>query len=260
MEKHLAAAIEAAYRAGKALTDSLATPVIKKKGQSDYVSDMDLLSERIIREYLIGLFGNDAFLGEEGGYIGKENPEGIWVVDPIDGTANFLNNIPFWSISIGYEVNGEVIVGVVYSPTMHELFSASKGNGAFLNGKRIQVSNTSKSTEATIIMAPPIRHRDWVDRFFPLFKDLFSQSCDNRIFGSAALHLCYVACGRVEAYIEFGLMHHDLSAGSLILTEAGGNISPMDSNFPIFEKGDILACNAKLYTWYMSFFKNKWKE
>ncbi|MEG2951515.1 MAG: inositol monophosphatase family protein, partial [Clostridia bacterium] len=174
-----------------------------------------------------------------------------WIIDPIDGTENFSRGIAEYAISIGFESTpGELVMGVVYAPAMGEMFWAAQGMGAYLNDQPIHVSTQNDPQFAVTAVAPPFRRHELTHRYFATVEMLFLNTCDTRNTGSAALHGCYVACGRVEAYIEADVMPYDIAAALAIISEAGGNWGSLYSQGHPFETHEILCSNSLLYPWY----------
>ena len=171
-----------------------------------------------------------------------------WILDPIDGTTNLIHDMKLSAVALGYYENGEITFGAVYNPFMDELFHASLGGGAWLNGKRITVAHDRELKDAVIAFGPcPYEKEQYTEENFAVFKKLFLHSADFRRTGSAELDLCYIACGRVEAYLERNLKPWDYSAGSIILTEAGGEISDWEGGaLPYLKNADILGCAPQL--------------
>ena len=248
-EKRLKAAKRAAVKAGRALLAARA-PAVHSKGWHDFVTEMDLVSERIIIDYLSARFPADRFYSEESG--GETSPgAGLWIIDPIDGTGDFIRDIPFYSISIAYrDKSGDLSAGVIYNPRQKELFCAGRGTGAFLNGKPIRVSALADPADAYTIVSPHPRLHKGVPSFFDLMREIFLKSLDQRNFGSAALHLAYVACGRADAFLHLGLKLYDIAAGLVILTEAGGRYSGFFEGENVMETGNLVATNGILHDWY----------
>ncbi len=252
LTKRQRAAEEAARKAGAFLlgasrNDSLGTTA---KGRNDFVTVMDVKSEEIIKAYLHDRFPEDNFLGEEGGYE-KYGDGGTWVIDPIDGTSNFIHGLPGFTVSIGYEVEQwKPVVGVVYNPSHDALYSAQTGTGAFLNGKPISVSSVDDPHRTAILTSPPLRNPARLNTYLELFEKLCRESGEIRGFGSAALHLCYIADGKADAYIEFNLNYHDIAAGLVLVSEAGGKVSHLDMNdigdFP----SHFIISNENLHEWF----------
>jgi myo-inositol-1(or 4)-monophosphatase len=220
---------------------------VSVKGPGDFVSTADLKSERTLKQELGRARPAYAMLFEEGGSTPGTDPHHRWIVDPLDGTLNFLHGIPHFSISIGLERDGEIVAGVVYDPTRNEMFVAEKGAGAYLNDRRLRVSGRRKMDEALIAMGhsrpgTPIyaKHNAAADA-------VSRATGGTRRFGSAALDLAYVAAGRYDGFWEFGLSPWDIAAGLLIVREAGGYVSDLSGGHAMMETGDILAANDHLH-------------
>ncbi len=241
----LAAAEEAARKSGAYLLDRPAFSVTHKLS-NDYVTEADRESERIIRETLLGKFPGDGFYGEEAGESGSK--DGRWIVDPIDGTSNFIADLPLYTVSIAYEEQGEIVVGCVYCPRLGEMYTAVKGYGAFLNGTPIHVSEKTVLRDALVAMSFAHRNEQAGTRMLKVLPTMRETFSDMRRLGSAALDLCFVACGRFEAYMELGLYIYDIAAGMLIVQEAGGVVSgwPNDKT-DIRESGNTFAACKTLY-------------
>jgi len=248
----LKAAIIAARTAGQTLLDRPLKSVERHdKGQSDVVTEMDAATERFLKSYLHQRFPTDDFLGEEEGRE-VHGGTGMWVIDPIDGTNNYTHEIPNYTISIGYEESpGKPILGVVFCPRQNELFHAAEGSGAFLNGEPINVSPVEDVLQALTIISPPFRYPRYRADYFHVLAKLGSTTGDFRDFGSAALHLCYIACGRADAFFEFGLKYHDIAAAMVIVSEAGGALAPIEDGRHVPQTGDIIVSNARLHQWYV---------
>lgn len=259
-ERRLIEAMYIAREAGSIITRPDNVINVHSKGKNDLVSDMDLLSESTIKKHLSANFPEDAFIGEEGGYSRVDNPEGIWVVDPIDGSADFVHGMQLWSISIGYMVNGVIMLGVVYCPGTGELFHAIKGRGSYCNDKPIHVSSLDDMEQAITISSPPIRHLELTDIWFRIMRSIFAKSSDFREFGSAALHLCYVASGKVDGFFEFHLKLHDICAGVLIVEEAGGKVEGIEINEKYLETGNIITANFLLHDRYLEIIRQEWNK
>ena len=178
---------------------------------------------------------------------------GTWVIDPIDGTTNYIHGLPGYTISIAFEQNRwHPVLGVVYDPLLDEMYSAQRGAGAWLNGTRISVSEITDVHETVMFLSPPLRKRERMDDYLKLFETLCADSGEMRDYGSAALHLSYVAHGRADAFIEFNLGYHDIAAGVVILEEAGGVISPLDTQDVKDWHSNIIATNSQLHQWFVS--------
>jgi len=246
----LDSAIGAVRGAGRLLLSKKTSEIIiESKGGKDIVTEMDRASERFIIDYIKARFPRDNFFGEELGE--KTNGDGgRWIIDPIDGTENYVHSIPNYTISIGYEdPDGVLSLGVVFNPCQNELFYAVKGHGAFLNGKPIQVSQVQDPALAVSLISPPLM-QEKVSIYFRMMETIFLNTRDMRHFGSAALNLCYVACGRADAFYEFGVKYYDIAAGLVILTEAGGSYSAFLDSENLLKTGNIVATNKHLQNWY----------
>lgn len=241
----LVLAEETARRAGEMLLrrDAFA---VKEKAMHDFVTEMDVKSERLIREALLTAFPEDGFFGEETG--GDTDAKGRWIVDPIDGTTNFIKNIPMYTVSIAYETQGEIVAGVVFCPALNEMYTALKGEGAFCNGKPIHVSEEDKPENSIVDMS--FCHRNFANnRRMLRVIDRLHIANDMRRTGSAAFDLCCVACGRCEAFIELDLHIYDIAAGLLIVREAGGVVEAWPGSERVEISCDVLAHNGKAGQW-----------
>ena len=240
-----AALAERAARAAGEMLERRGEITISRKSENDFVTQMDVRSETMIRDILLGACPEDQFFGEETG--GATNAAGRWVVDPIDGTTNYMRDHRVYTISIAYEREGELVVGCVFCPGTNELFRAVRGEGATLNGKPIRVSGTSRLRDAMIHLG--FGHRDpaCLRRTLALFPGLMASVSDVRRSGTAAYDLCCVAAGRSEAFLELGLNLYDYAAGYVILTEAGGRLTGWEPGEDGLKAGNILASNGKLH-------------
>ncbi|WP_339861644.1 inositol monophosphatase family protein [Thalassospira alkalitolerans] len=224
--------------AGKRAMESFRTQQfsVEKKGMQDFVSEVDRQTENFIRDSLLDLFPDDGFLGEESG---GEIASTTWIVDPIDGTTNFVRGIPVWCLSAGFVVDGKPVVGVVYDPCRDEMFSAHSGGGAWLNGTKITVSTTDDPKESILSVgfnfkAPVGRHQSIMD-------GLFTAGAMHRMHGSGALGLAYVAAGRVDGFWEAYIHSWDVAAGLVLVHEAGGYISDFLADGDLRNGKEILA-------------------
>jgi myo-inositol-1(or 4)-monophosphatase len=242
----LTVAREAAREAGSVLTSYLARGVaVEYKGRADVVTAADRTAEQVIVERLRRHFPAHSIVAEEGGGI-DQGSDYVWHIDPLDGTTNFAHGLPHFCTSIGLEKAGEGVVGVVYQPTMGELFSAERGSGAFLNSRRIKPSAVSSLEEGLFATGfpPATRSRSTNVYYFHQFSTLTHGA---RRTGSAALDLAYVAAGRFEGFWEFGLKSWDVSAGATILKEAGGAVSDMQGGPYRSGVGNIAASNGRVH-------------
>ncbi len=254
-------AISAARRAGKTvLRKSYRVDQLKfdLKGARDFVSSVDLLAEREIVETIQEAYPNHAILAEESHSIPGNEFE--WIIDPLDGTTNFLHGVPQFCISIAIRKNGRLAHAVVYDPVHEELFTASKGVGAYLNDRRIRASDVRNLDYALIGTGFPFREFDSVDLWVEIFRELSKKTSGIRRPGSAAMDLAYVACGRFDAFWETGLKIWDIAAGALLIQEAGGIVSDFNGEQDFLESGNIVAGNSHLYDEVARIVERKYKE
>ncbi len=220
---------------------------VSSKGPGDFVTSADKRTEKILIEELQKAHPEYGIITEESGIINGTNNKNRWIIDPIDGTMNFLNGIPQFAISIGYEENGEIISGAIFNPIMNEMFCAEKGNGAYLNNSRIRVSNKKKINNALIVTGGPKASSKIKDKIFSEYVNVSKNVSNVRKYGSAALDMAYVACGRFDGYWQRELNYWDISAGVIILKEAGGFVDffEEDINSPL--KKNVLATNSNIH-------------
>ena len=244
-------AVQAARNASKVILRSLGkldSLQVVEKERMDFVTDVDRAAEAEIIKELRRAYPDHGILGEESGYSGNVKSRFQWIIDPLDGTSNFLRGLPFFSISIALVEAGVPIAGVVYNPMSEELFTAHKGSGAFLNDKRIRVGNKTSVAGALIGTGFSPRQRARLPTQLRMIKQLLTQAEDLRRFGSAALDLAFVACGRFDGFFEFGLKPWDMAAGILLVREAGGLCLDFDGNEGFMESSNIVAGNLKVTT------------
>jgi myo-inositol-1(or 4)-monophosphatase len=246
-EKESAAALAAAKAAGEIQTGLFGNlKDIKKKGEIDLVTEADIRSEKAIVEILRESFPGDSFLTEESGAI-DSGSERLWIIDPLDGTTNYAHSFPFFAVSIALEVKGEVVVGSVFNPILGELFQAIKGQGATLNGLSIGVTQTTSLKESLLATGFPYNiHKDYRD-VLNIFEQMLTRVQGVRRPGSAAIDLCYVACGRFDGFWEKGLNPWDTAAGSLVVQEAGGMVSGYKGEAYSPYQKTILAANPHIF-------------
>ena len=220
---------------------------VSSKAPGDFVSSADKRTEKIIVEELLKAHPEYGIITEESGIINKSNVNNRWIIDPIDGTMNFLNGIPQFAISIGYEENNEIKCGIIFNPVMNEMFLAEKGNGAYLNNSRIRVSNKKKIKDALIVTGGPKQVSKIKEKIFREYINVSNHVSNVRKFGSAALDIAYVACGRFDGYWQRELNYWDIAAGLIILKEAGGFVDFFEEerNYPL--KKNILASNSHIH-------------
>ena len=220
---------------------------VSKKGPRDFVTKTDKKVEKILIEELSKAKKNYSFITEESGIIKNTNEDACWIIDPIDGTMNFLNGIPQFAISIAYEENNEVKCGVIFNPIMNEMFCAEKGNGSYLNNSRIRVSNKKKINDALIVTGGPKGASKIKDKIFSEYINVSKNVSNVRKFGSAALDIAYVACGRFDGYWQRELNYWDIAAGIIILKEAGGYVDFFEEDEKLPLKKNILASNSFIH-------------
>ena len=220
---------------------------VSTKGPGDFVTSADIRTEKILIDELQKAHPDYGIITEETGIINKSNIKNRWIIDPIDGTMNFLNGIPQFAISIGYEEENEIKCGVIFNPIMNEMFCAEKGNGAYLNNSRIRVSNKRKIKDALLVTGGPKQASKIKDKIFSEYINVSNQVSNVRKFGSAALDMAYVACGRFDGYWQRELNYWDIAAGIVILKEAGGlvNFFEKDTEAPL--KRNVLASNSNIH-------------
>jgi myo-inositol-1(or 4)-monophosphatase len=247
LKEELKAALEAARKAGDVLRDGFGLrPRIKYKGEVDLVTETDERAEEVIREVLLGAYPSYGVLGEEGGETAGDE-DARWIVDPLDGTTNFAHGLPLFAVSIALEEAGEVVLGVVYDPMGEETFVAERGRGARLNDEGIAVSDTEELVRALVVTGFPY-DREEVPAAVDLFGRLSVRAQGMRRLGSAALDLCYVAAGRLDAYYERGIHAWDVAAAGLILEEAGGRITDYRGSPFDMKGGEMVASNGPLHS------------
>lgn len=249
MHPMLRKAIEASRLAGEAIrhyANQVNKLDVEKKAQNDFVSKVDREAETLVVRLLQRAYPDHAFVGEEGGKQGVES-DYEWIIDPLDGTTNFLYGIPQYAVSIALKHKGRLMVGVVYDPLRDETFAASRGDGATLNGRRIRVSERTNLQNALLGTGIPFRTNQNLDLYLQSMKVLLPETAGVRRMGSAALDLAYVASGRFDGFWEFGLHEWDIAAGVLLIQEAGGLISDMRGNNTHMQTGDVLAANPKVF-------------
>lgn len=243
-------AIEAARRAAVVLESWRQKFAVREKGRFDFVTDADVASQKVIREYLLGQFPAHEFLGEEDASKDRRPDLGApptWIVDPIDGTTNYVHDCPFYCVSIGLQVSGELVVGVVFDPSRNEMFAAATGHGAFLNESPIRTSKAERLDQALIAtgFAPDLRGNELVFDWWRHFS-LNAQAL--RRTGSTALNMAYIAAGRFDAYYAFDNHVWDVAGGTVLVREAGGQVTNIDGSPYDAFKADSIASNGPLQT------------
>jgi len=245
--------IQAARKAARRLVrdfNEVENLQVSVKGTGDFVSNADRKAEETIRDMLMEARPNYGFLGEEGTEIAGKDPTRRWIVDPLDGTTNFLHGLPHWAISIALEHKGEIISGVVYDPVKDEMFTAEKGTGAWMNDRRLRVSARREITEMLFATGIPFGGRPGLPEMFKEFSSLLPRTSGVRRWGTASLDLAYVAAGRFDGFWERALCPWDIAAGMILAREAGalvGRIGETREAEDPMPSGDILAANPNAY-------------
>ena len=244
-------AVKAARAAG-AIINRAALDVellkVSRKGPNDFVSDVDRAAEQAIIDILLEAYPGHAILAEESGRErGARDSEFLWIIDPLDGTTNFLHGFPVYAVSIALAHRGVVQQAVVYDPTRNDLFYASRGRGAFLNDRRLRVSKRTRLADGLIGTGFPFRKGDNFKRYVKMFEDVMQACAGLRRPGAAALDLCYVAAGWYDGFFEIGLNPWDAAAGSLLITEAGGLVGNFTGEADFLYQRELVAGNPKVY-------------
>jgi myo-inositol-1(or 4)-monophosphatase len=244
-------AIKAARAAGSIINRAaLDLDVLKigRKGPNDFVSEVDRAAEMAIINILLEAYPGHGILAEESGREhGAQNSEFVWIIDPLDGTTNFLHGFPVYAVSIALAHRNVVQQAVVYDPTRNDLFYASKGRGAFLNDRRLRVSKRLRLADSLIGTGFPFRKGDNFKRYVKMFEEIMQSCAGLRRPGAAALDLCYVAAGYYDGFFETGLQPWDIAAGSLLITEAGGLIGNFTGESDYLHQREVVAGNPKVY-------------
>jgi myo-inositol-1(or 4)-monophosphatase len=249
MHPMLNTAVKAARRAGNVINRAsrdLDAIAVRTKSANDFVSEVDHEAEHAIVETLRGAYPSHAILAEEGGASGSS--DFVWIIDPLDGTTNFLHGFPQYAVSIALTHKGVLQQAVVYDPTRNDLFTATRGSGAFLNNQRIRVSKRTRLAESLVGTGFPFRQFANVDAYLAIFRDLMQKTAGVRRPGAASLDLAYVAAGRLDAFWEFGLSPWDMAAGALLILEAGGLVGDTEGNDRYMETGNLAAGNPKVFS------------
>jgi myo-inositol-1(or 4)-monophosphatase len=222
---------------------------VSEKNHNDFVTEVDRAAEQTIIEILKAAYPDHAILAEESGASANlhDENENVWIIDPLDGTTNFIHGFPQYCVSIALQQRGQITQAVVYDPTRNDLFTASKGAGAYLNEKRIRVTKRDKLADALIGTGFPYSNLDKMDEYLKMFRLMTEKCAGLRRPGSAALDLAYVAAGRFDGFFEKGLKPWDVAAGSLLITEAGGIVGNFAGESDYLYKGDVLAGSPKVF-------------
>lgn len=258
---HMTMMVRAAEKAGRMLVRDFGEVEklqVTKKGVGDFVTQADYKSEKLLVEELSKARPDYSFLLEEGGKRPGKNTDYEWVIDPIDGTTNFMHGIPFWAISIGLVYKGKPIAGVVFNPILDELYWAERGQGAYMNAERLRVSGRHEFQDAVVYLHPHFPGRRNVGLPAAPFKKIVTQIAAQRNLGCASLGCCYVAAGKVEAFVERGQKPWDIAAGMLIVQEAGGYVTTLSGEKDKLPYADnILAASPKVHAKLLALLNEK---
>lgn len=243
-------ATKAAYTAGNVIQQAsrnLANIQIEKKGPNDYVTDLDRKSEQIIVDMIKKNFPNHNILSEE---MGEENNNSdcTWIIDPIDGTTNFMHGHPQYCISIAFKQANKVTHAVIFDPNRNDLYKAEIGKGSYLNDRRLRVTTSSYLENALIATGFPSHNLDILDKYLAIFRDMLINTAGHRRCGSAALDMAFVAAGYLDGFWEFNLKPWDFAAGYLLVKEAGGAVTDFANTQNFWQNGNIVAANPKILT------------
>ena len=242
--------LKAARKAGRTLVKDfkeVENLQVSTKGAGDFVSRADIAAEKILKSELMNARPSYGWLAEEGGEEPGKDPTRRWIVDPLDGTTNFLHGLPHWAVSIALEHKGEIVSGVVYDPAKDEAFFAEKGAGAWMNESRLRVSGRHKMSEAIFATGLPFGGRADLPETLQDLARILPTCAGVRRWGAAALDMAYVAAGRYDGFWERRLKPWDLAAGVIIVREAGGLVDPLTKGESIVESGDVICANEPLF-------------
>lgn len=242
--------IKAARKAGRSLVKDfreVENLQVSSKGAGDFVSKADIAAEEILKEELRGARPTYGWLGEEGGVEDGEDPTRRWIVDPLDGTTNFLHGMPHWAVSIALEHKGQIVAGVIFDAAKDEMFFAEKGAGAWMNDTRLRVSSRSSLIESVFSTGLPFGGRPELPETLQQLGRLLPVTAGVRRWGAAALDLAYVAAGRYEGFWERRLNAWDVAAGIVIVREAGGLVEPLDADGHLPDGGAVICANEAIF-------------
>lgn len=249
MQPLLNIAISAARQAGDIIVrhiEQIDRIKVTAKSQEEYFCEVDIKAEQAIINAIHKAYPDHGIIAEESG-THNEGAESVWIIDPLDGTSNYLHGFPFYAVSIALRVKNRIEHGVVYDPLRHECFSASRGRGARMNDRRLRVSKQAQLNAAMLGTGFPCRNATLAARYLPTFEALFGKCAGVRRTGSAALDLAYVASGRLDGFWEFGLRPWDIAAGALLVQEAGGLVGDPYGGEDYLKHGDIVAGTPKVF-------------
>ncbi len=242
--------IKAARKAGRSLVKDFREVEqlqVSAKGPGDFVSKADIAAEKIIRDDLMGARPTYGWMGEESEAVAGTDPTRRWIVDPLDGTTNYLHGLPHWAVSIALEHKGEIVAAVVFDPAKDEMFRAEKGQGAWLNESRLRVSGRNQMSECIFATGVPFGGKTTLPATLQDLARLMPATAGVRRWGAAALDLAYVAAGRYDGYWERGVKAWDIAAGLLLVREAGGLVGPLHDGADLLESGSVLAANGSVF-------------
>jgi myo-inositol-1(or 4)-monophosphatase len=244
-------AVKAARAAGSIINRAaldIESVRVSQKNANDFVTEVDQAAESVIIETLLSAYPGHGILAEESGRAhGAQDSEYVWIIDPLDGTTNFIHGLPIYCVSIALSVKGKIEQAVVYDPTRNDLFTATKGRGAYLNDRRIRVSKRISLKDTLLSTGFPYRQGDDFSQYLTLMGDVMQRTAGLRRPGAAALDLAYVAAGYTDGFFEKGLQPWDVAAGSLLVTEAGGLVGNFTGEANFLEQNECLAANPKIY-------------
>ncbi|MCE0493186.1 inositol-1-monophosphatase [Vibrio salinus] len=249
MHPMLNIAIRAARKAGNHIAKSLENAdkiQSSQKGTNDFVTNVDQEAESMIIEVIKTSYPEHSIIAEESGLLEGKDAEVQWIIDPLDGTTNFVKGLPNFAVSIAVRIKGRTEVACVYDPMLNELFTAQRGSGAQLNNSRIRVNPSKELTGTVLATGFPFRQKQHSESYLKILTGLFSECADFRRTGSAALDLCYVAAGRVDGYFELGLKPWDIAAGELIAREAGAIVTDFSGGTDYMKSGNIVTSSARV--------------
>jgi myo-inositol-1(or 4)-monophosphatase len=242
-------AIQAAKSASKILIENfgkITSDDIVEKKRNDFLTFVDEEAEKAILKILQEAYPDHSFLAEESGFK-KQKSDFEWIIDPLDGTKNYISGVPIFSIAIALRQKDQLQLGVVLDPVRNEIFYAQRGEGAYLNGKKIQVSDRHRLEECLLATGFPFKQKEYLSSYVNSFQEIFQQSSGIRRMGSAAIDLAYLAAGRFDGFWEFGLSPWDMAAGSLIILEAGGHVSDFWGQNTYLKNGCFTATNGHIH-------------
>jgi myo-inositol-1(or 4)-monophosphatase len=250
MHPLLNTAVKAARRAGSIINRASLDRgglLVRAKGKNDFVTQVDKAAEDAIIQILRQAYPDHAILAEESGLTESAKNEYRWIIDPLDGTTNFIHGFPQYCVSIAVQHRGATVHGVVYDPTRNELFTASKGAGAFIDDRRMRVTKCEQLKDALVGTGFPFKEVARLTVYMRQLRTMMTSSAGVRRAGAAALDLAYVACGRMDAFWEMGLSSWDMAAGALMIKEAGGLVGDLEGEDGFLDKGEIAAATPRVF-------------